>query len=200
LIYDPPPARTRDLVSRYIADHPGKNIVLRANARNKGLAQNYLDAAFLGRGRYYRLICGDHAELDGSTLSIFQAIGSADIVIPYYTHVAGKNLWRRSVSNTFTTLINTVTGNKLHYYNGLAVHLRRNVMRWGSHSRGFGFQADTLCRLLDLGFDYKEIPVTAIERRKGVSNAITTRNLLSVIHTLMEIAIRRLANRVYRRR
>jgi hypothetical protein len=73
-------------------------------------------------------------------------------------------------------------------------------MRWHCNSRGFGFQADTLCRLLDLGFDYMEIPVTAIERRKGASNAITIRNLLSVMHTLMEIAIRRLSNRVYRKR
>ena len=73
-------------------------------------------------------------------------------------------------------------------------------MRWHSDSRGFGFQADTLCRLIDLGFDYKEIPINAVERRTGKSNALTYRNLLSVAHTLLEIGIRRLSNRVYRKR
>lgn len=191
---------SREIVAKYIQGHPAKNIFLRANKANKGLAQNYLDAAFLGRGKYYRLICGDHAETSESTLAVFQAVGRADIIVPYYTDIAGKNLGRRMVSNVYTGLINTLTGNRLHYYNGLAVHLRRNVTRWHSDSRGFGFQADTLCRLIDLGFDYQEIPITAVERRQGKSNAVTYRNLLSVAHTLLEIAIRRLSNRVYRKR
>ena len=191
---------SREIVAKYIQDHPTKNIVLRSNIFNKGLAQNYMDAAFLGRGRYYRLICGDHAETLDSTMAVFQAVGRADIIIPYYTEVAGRNFWRTMISSTFTGLINTITGNKLHYYNGLPVHLRRNVMRWHSDSRGFGFQADTLCRLIDLGFDYKEIPINAVERRTGKSNALTYRNLLSVAHTLLEIGIRRLSNRVYRKR
>jgi hypothetical protein len=41
-------------------------------------------------------------------------------------------------------LVNLVTGNRLHYYNGLAVHLGHNVMRWHPNTRGFGFQADIL--------------------------------------------------------
>ncbi len=188
------------VVSDYIAEHPTRNILLRRNAVNKGLAQNYLDAAFLGRGRYYRLMCGDNAELRESTAAVFKAIGQTDIIVPYYTHVEGKDFWRRTISSAFTGLINFVTGNKLHYYNGLAVHLRRNVVRWHSNSRGFGFQADTLCRLIDMGFSYQEIPMLAVERRQGASNALSIRNLLSVMHTLLEIAIRRVANRVYRRR
>jgi glycosyltransferase involved in cell wall biosynthesis len=189
---------SREIVTKYIAEHPTKNILLRVNKFNKGLAQNYMDAAFLGRGKYYRLICGDHAETPDSTLAIFQSVGRTDIIVPYYTSVAGKPFWRRFISNVFTGLLNTITGNKLHYYNGLPVHLRRNVIRWQSDSRGFGFQADTLCRLIDLGFGFEEIPITAIERRTGKSNALTFRNLLSVAHTLLEIGIRRLANRVYR--
>jgi glycosyltransferase involved in cell wall biosynthesis len=191
---------SRQIVTKYIQEHPTKNILLRSNKVNKGLAQNYMDAAFLGRGKYYRLICGDHAETQESTLAVFQAIGRADIIVPYYTEVEGKNFWRKSISNVFTCLINTLTGNKLHYYNGLAVHLRRNVIRWHSDSRGFGFQADMLTRLVDLGFDYEEIPITAIERREGKSNAITYHNVLSVAHTLLEIGIRRLSNRMYRKR
>ncbi|WP_316187575.1 MULTISPECIES: glycosyltransferase [unclassified Bradyrhizobium] len=191
---------SRDVVIDYIRRNPTKNILLRANKTNKGLAQNYMDGAFLGRGKYYRLICGDHAETPESTLAVFKAVGQADIIVPYYTDIEGKNLPRRLISNFFTGLINTLTGNKLHYYNGLAVHLRRNVMRWHSDSRGFGFQADILCRLIDLGFSYQEVAMVAIERREGKSNALTFRNLLSVAHTLLEIGIRRISNRVYRKR
>jgi glycosyltransferase involved in cell wall biosynthesis len=191
---------SRQLVADYIAAHPGENIVLRANRSNKGLAQNYMDGAFLGQGKYYRLVCGDNAEPFESILSVLQAIGKADIIVPYYTSSEGKSARRRFISNTYTAIVNLVTGNKLHYYNGLAVHLRYNVMRWHTNTRGFGFQADILCLLIDLGFSYLEVPVITIEQRRGSSNALTFRNFLSVSHSLVEIANRRISNRVYRRK
>jgi hypothetical protein len=73
-------------------------------------------------------------------------------------------------------------------------------MRWHPNTRGFGFQADILCMLIDLGFTYKEIPAGMVEQRRGRSNALTFRNLLSVTHTIIEIANRRLSNRLYRPR
>jgi glycosyltransferase involved in cell wall biosynthesis len=191
---------SRQLVADYIAAHPGENIVLRANRSNKGLAQNYMDGAFLGQGKYYRLVCGDNAEPFESILSVLKAIGKADIIVPYYTSSEGKSVRRRFISNTYTAIVNFVTGNKLHYYNGLAVHLRYNVMRWHTNTRGFGFQADILCLLIDLGFSYLEVPVITIEQRRGSSNALTFRNFLSVSHSLVEIANRRISNRVYRRK
>jgi len=191
---------SRQLVADYIASHPTENIVLRANRLNKGLAQNYMDGAFLGRGKYYRLICGDNAEPRESIFAVFNAIGRADIIIPYYTSSEGKGLRRRLISSTYTTIVNLVTGNRLHYYNGLAVHLRYNVIRWHPNTRGFGFQADILCLLMDLGFSYLEVPIVTVEQRRGGSNALTLRNFLSVGHTLVEIANRRISNRVYRRK
>jgi glycosyltransferase involved in cell wall biosynthesis len=191
---------SRNLVTEYIAAHPEERIMLRVNRSNRGLAQNYLDCAFIGRGKYYRLICGDNAEPIGSIISVFRAIGEADIIVPYYASSEGKSLMRRLIAKTYTGLVNLVTGNRLHYYNGLAVHLRHNVMRWHPNTRGFGFQADILCMLIDLGFTYKEIPVSMVEQRRGKSNALTFRNLLSVTHTIIEIANRRLSNRLYRGR
>ena len=96
-------------------------------------------------------------------------------------------------------LVNFISGFRLHYYNGLAVHLRYNVMRWHPNTRGFGFQADIICMLLDQGFTFKEIPVRTIERKKGDLKALTFKNMLSVFHTLVDIVIRRISNRVYRR-
>ena len=183
---------SRDLVAEYIHRHPLDRLVLRANRLNRGLAENYYDAAFLGRGKYYRLVCGDNAEPKDSIKAVFAAIGSADIVVPYYTSVVDKPLNRRIISRAYTGLVNLITGNRLQYYNGLAVHLRYNVMRWHPNTRGFGFQADLLCFLLDLGFTYREVPIIAFEQRKGKSNALTFRNILSVVATLIGITNRRL--------
>lgn len=192
--------RSVELIEQYIAEHPQQLIILRKNPTNKGLAQNYLDAAFLGKGKYYRLICGDNAEPRESLVKIFSHLGKADMIVPYYADLSGKSLYRRLVSNTYTYLINSITGFKLHYYNGLAVHLRYNVMRWHPNTRGFGFQADILCMLLDEGFTCQEVPVSAVHRKGQDSKALTFKNFLSVTHTIVDVVIRRLSNWVYQKK
>lgn len=188
---------SREVVGQYIASHPDENVVLVANAVNKGLAQNYLDAAFIGRGKYFRLICGDSAEPRETIVTVLKAIGEADCIVPYHVSVPGRSVSRRIISKAYTFIINAITGNDIHYYNGLAVHLRHNVMRWHTNTRGFGFQAEILCLLIDLGFSYKQIPVHAHELRQGKSNALKMRNMLSVAHTIVEIANRRISSLVY---
>jgi glycosyltransferase involved in cell wall biosynthesis len=192
--------RSPELVEEYIRSHPDDCILLRRNRANRGLAQNYFDAAFIGRGTYYRLICGDDAEPKDTMVAVFREIGQADMLIPYYVSSEGKSLYRRLLSSTYSRIVNAISGLRLHYYNGLAVHLRYNVMRWHPNTRGFGFQADIICMLLDRGFTHKEVPVKTIERKKGDSKALTFKNMLSVAHTLIDIVIRRISNRVYRPR
>ena len=135
------------LIKQYIAEHPQDRILLRANGVNLGWAQNYLDAAFMGRGKYYRVICGDNSEPKETMVTVFNSIGEADILIPYYATSEGRSAYRLIVSGIYTWLVNLLSGFRLHYYNGLPLHLRYNVMRWHSNTRGFGFQADILCLL-----------------------------------------------------
>jgi hypothetical protein len=89
--------------------------------------------------------------------------------------------------------VNSLSGHRVRYYNGLAIHLRYNVMRWGPYSFGFGFQAELITRLLDEGASYIEVPVTAthIEKAK-LNSALNYKNFLSVVHTLLEVMIRRI--------
>jgi glycosyltransferase involved in cell wall biosynthesis len=190
-----------DLVREYISTHPEQRILLRQNKINRGLAQNYFDAAFLGKGKYYRLICGDDAEPLDTMVAVFRELGKADILVPYYVTSEGKSLYRRFLSNAYSELVNLISGHRLHYYNGLAVHLRYNVMRWHPGTRGFGFQSDIMCMLLDQGFSYHEIPVRTVERKGSAnSRALTFKNMLSVAHTLVDLFFRRISHWVYKRR
>src|SRR5262249_54269297 len=185
------------LVRIYIDKHPDERIVLRVNRINKGLAQNYVDVAFLGVGKHYRLVCGDNAEPRETIAAVLKSIGKADIIVPYYTSTKGRGLRRELISKIYTALINLITGNRIFYYNELAVHLRHNVMRWYPNTRGFGFQAEILCMLLDLGFSFYQVPVAMVEQRRGQSNAFTFRNIVSVAHTIFEIFIRRISHHVH---
>jgi glycosyltransferase involved in cell wall biosynthesis len=184
IIDDASTDRSVEIITSYITAHPDAPIHLHINEKNMGLGDNFAEAAFLGKGEYYRLVCGDNVE--------------PDIVLSYRpADVEGKAFYRRILSGLYTNLVNLISGYNLHYYNGLPIMKRRDVMRWQPNSHGFGFQADLVTRLLDRGRTYIEVPVTASERKDGKPKAISFRNIGSVAHSLLNICIRRFSKSVY---
>ena len=51
-----------DVIRRYMSAHQDAPIRLHVNEKNMGLGENFAEAAFMGAGEYYRLICGDNVE------------------------------------------------------------------------------------------------------------------------------------------
>ena len=189
--------RSVEMIVEHLRRHPELPITLYVNEVNQGLGANFAEAAFRGRGKYYRLICGDNVESKETLVSIFRHLGEADMIIPYPADTTFRGPFRRFVSWSYTRLVNLLSGYSIRYYNGLAVNFRYNVMRWHSNSHGFGFQADLITRLLDLKATYIEVPVYPNERAGGETKAFRFRNICSVAHTLLEIFIRRLGKLVY---
>ena len=190
---------TAAVVEQFCQAHPELPIRLHRNQQNRGLTRSYVDGAFLGRGQYYRLVCGDNVESVETLVTVFRELGKADLIIPYHRPVPGKSLPRRILSRTFTFLVNKLSGYQIRYYNGLLLTTRYNVMRWGPYSFGFGFQAELITRLLDEGATFVEIPVVATHQPKaGKNSALNWRNFMSVTHTLLEIFIRRMRRRAFK--
>lgn len=191
--------KTVAVVKEYQCNHGDLPIILKINKGNRGLTRTYVDGAFLGRGKYYRLVCGDNVEPKETLVKVFGKMGQADMVIPYHESVPGKSPLRRAVSKLYTSLVNSLSGYRIRYYNGLALHLRYNVMRWGPYSFGFGFQAELITRLLDEGATFIEVPVTASHHEKsGGQSALNWKNFLSVTHTLVDVLIRRVRKHAFR--
>jgi len=178
-------------IKQYMSEHPALPIYLKVNETNRGLGYNFTECAFLGRGRYYRLVCGDDVEPVETFRTVFGALGKADMVLCRQT-CTGRTLFRQALSRTYNGLVNTIGGYNIAYYHGLAVHRRYNVMRWHSGSEGFGFQADLITRLLDQGVPYIEVETKAKERETGHSKALHLGNFLSVAHMFQELFIRRI--------
>lgn len=191
--------RTFEVAEEFRQSHPELPIRAYRNGRNLGLSRTFVDAAFRGRGRYYRLVCGDNVEPKESMVKILSMMGKADIVIPYYPVLPGKSRARRLISRTFTLLVDLISGYRLKYYNGCALYRRYHVMRWAPYNYGFGFQADLITRLLDEGASYIEVPVPGFHLTKERGRSVLTlRNFVSTSHTLFEILLRRIRRMVYR--
>jgi glycosyltransferase involved in cell wall biosynthesis len=179
------------LVKEFMAEHPQIPIKLIVNDVNQGVGANYVKAAVFGRGKYFRMICGDDVETKEILVAIFKRIGEADMILSYHTDTSARTRFRLFVSRAFTFLVNVLSGYRIKYYNGLAVHLRYNILRWHTNSQGFGFQAENITRLLGLGATYIEVGVPAGERAAGTSKAFALRNIFSVGHVILEIFLGR---------
>lgn len=186
-----------EVIEQYLEAHPNLPIYLKVNDENRGLGSNYVDAAFLAAGRYYRLICGDNVESKENVVKLLKCLGQADMIIPGPVECTGRSMLRRLLSASFTRMVNLLSGYRIEYYNGLAIHLRYNVMRWHGNYTGFGFQADLITRLLDEGMSYVEVPVIVHERVAGSSKAITFTNFLSVAHFFLDLCIRQIGRRFF---
>src|SRR5262249_4243588 len=101
------------LVRAYHEARPELPIVLKVNSVNRGLARNFVEAAFLGRGQYYKLVCGDNVESKESLVTILRHMGTVDLVLPYHETCEGKSAGRMFLSRTYTRLVNVLSGHRI---------------------------------------------------------------------------------------
>lgn len=190
--------RTAAVVEDFMVSNPQIPIRLYRNPYNLGLARTFIDMAFRGRGKYYRVVNGDDVEPEETITTICSKRGEADIIVPYYRLLEGKSFGRRVISKTYTFLVNTITGYSLNYYNGCPVYRRFHVMRWAPYNYGFSCQADLLTTLLDQGATYIEVAITASHQTKeSAVSALHFRNFVSAGHTLFEMMLRRIRRLVF---
>lgn len=189
--------RTAEVVLEYCRANPDMPVRLHKNPRNLGLSRSFVDTAFRGRGRYYRLVCGDNVEPKDSMVKILRALGTADIIIPYYPVLPGKSRARKAISRLYTKIVDLLSGYEIAYYNGCALYRRYDVMRWASYNYGFGFQAHLITTLLEEGATYTQVPLEGFHLTKDRGSPLNLRNFLSTGHTLSEIFIRRLRRGIY---
>jgi glycosyltransferase involved in cell wall biosynthesis len=180
---------TSGVVAAFQAANPQAPVRLFRNSVNRGLAYSFVEAAFQRRGRYYRIVPGDNVDLPEAIEKIISARGMADIIVPYFVEIQNRPLRRKVISKLYTCLVNLASGYRLVYYNGNPLYLLAHVLRFHVECTGFGYQAEFLTRLIYEGATFKEIPLVAYDREGSV--AINIKNLLSVAHSLVTIALRR---------
>ena len=181
---------TAAAVQAYQAANPGVPVRLFRNIRNRGVAYNFVEGAYRGRGTFYRQVQGDNVEPQATLQALLKERGAADVIIPYFTEIRNRRFHRKVISRLYTALVNLVSGYRIRYYNGCPLYRREHILRFHVETTGFGYQAEFLTRLIYEGMTYREVPLVAFDRKGSAS--INLKNLLSVGHSLITIALRRL--------
>jgi glycosyltransferase involved in cell wall biosynthesis len=112
------------------------------NQRNMGFGGAYKEGVKYATGTYVIMVPGDNAHPHDSLIPILRRAGEADIIIPYVTNPETRSWRRRAVSFAFTTLMNTLFGLRVPYFNGTVLHKTDLLRSIEIQTNSFAYQAE----------------------------------------------------------
>ena len=134
--------------------------------------------------KHIMLINGKNDIEASELVKIFKQAGEADMIIPYQSNNEERSWFRRIVSRAFTTLMNTLFGLNLKYYNHSVLYKKCHLSSIILRTDSYAFQAEALVKLILSGHTYTSVDV--IDRfEKGISTkAFKPKNLMGVARFL----------------
>lgn len=188
--------RTGELMESAARANP--RIRVTHNEQSRNLGGVYKQGIAAARFEYLFLVPGDN-EITGSALvATLNAVGKADIVIPYPTNMRIRPWARRIGSLGYTLLINLLFGRRLNYYNGTVICRTADARTIVIRTDSFAYQSEALLKLLRAGKTYVEVGIEIRQWPGRRSNALRLRNLIAVCkavgHLVVEIHGKRKEN------
>jgi glycosyltransferase involved in cell wall biosynthesis len=169
------------------------------NERNRGLGWNYRTGIRVAEKTYVALFNGKHDKTADQIKAMLAQRGKADLIIPYHTNENERSVFRQVVSRAFTSLLNTIFGFSLRYYNGSVLHRRSLLNSIVLHTDSYAFQAEAVIKLLRRGHSYVEVPMRSVYREGVETKAFQARNVWGVAKFMIRIVYDVYFTRQYRR-
>lgn len=152
---------------------------------NRGYGYTFVHGVKLATKSYVTVFPGDN-DMSALTLrDLIVQIGEADIIT---SHCAGENprsRFRKTLSKTFTGLMNLLFGLRLKYYNGSFICRREILLSIPIRSQGLAVLAECLVRIIKKGYTYKSIPFVHTGRKSDQSKALNGKSFFRVSKTIL---------------
>jgi len=187
--------RTGAIMDALAASDP-RHIRVTHNPSPRNLGGVYKQGIALARMDYLLMVPGDNENPGHALQAPFDAIGQADIVLPYPVNSAVRGAARHLVSRIYVALLNHLFGLRVRYYNGTVIHRTANLKGLSVKTSSFAYQAEILIKLLCAGKSFVEVPIRIDPPKPGRrSRAFRWKNMVQVGRTLgdlfLDIRIRR---------
>ena len=175
--------RTGEIMNALAVADP--HIRVTRNPRPHNLGGVYRQGVELARMEYLLMVPGDNENPARALQAPFDAIGQADIVIPYPTNSAVRGLPRHLASRAYVGLLNRLFGLHVRYFNGTVIHRAENLKAIRIETPSFAYQTEILLKLLCARKTYVEVPIEIEPPKPGRrSRAFRWKNLVEVGKTV----------------
>lgn len=180
--------RTGAIMDELAAADP--HIRVTHNAKSQNLGGVYKQGIAMARMEYLLMVPGDNENPGHALQAPFDAIGRADIVLPYPQNSMVRGWARHTVSRTYVQLINLMFGLHVNYYNGTVIHRVEFLRGLEVKTNSFAYQAEILLKLLVAGKTFVEVGINIEPPKPGrVSRAFRWKNLVQVGKTMGDLFV-----------
>ena len=189
--------RTGAIMDGLAAADP-RHVRVTHNPSPRNLGGVYKQGIALARMDYVLMVPGDNENPGHALQAPFDAIGRADIVLPYPVNSAVRGFARHTVSRVYVSVLNRLFGLGVRYYNGTVIHRTANLKALSIKTSSFAYQAEILIKLLCAGKTFVEVPIRIEPPKEGRrSRAFRWKNMVQVGRTLgdlfVDLRLRRLS-------
>jgi len=187
--------RTGTIMDELAARDP-RHVRVTHNPTPRNLGGVYKQGIELARMEYILMLPGDNENPGHALQAPFDALGRADIVLPYPVNSAVRGAARHLISRVYVGLLNRLFGLRVRYYNGTVIHRTANLKGLSIKTSSFAYQAEILIKLLCAGKSFVEVPIRIDPPKEGRrSRAFRWRNMVQVGRTLgdlfLDVRVRR---------
>jgi hypothetical protein len=147
----------------------------------------YKQGVALARFEYVTWAPGDNENPGEALVPVFEAIGKADIVVPYPANMGVRPLSRRVISRSYTLLMNVLFGHWLPYYNGTAVCPTARLRDIEIRTSSFAYHSEILVKLLRSGCSYTTVGINIQPQPNRKSKAFHLRNVVTVVKAIVSL-------------
>ena len=158
------------------------------NPTNHGYGYSCWQGADSARMAHIVAIPSDNEIEPASVDALFQAVGSADLVLAYPSNQRVRPRGRRVLSWAFTATMNAVTGHRLRYYNGPVVYKREHLPQVGRSTDGFAWQAAAVAKLVRSGCSFAHVGIRLRPMPGRRSKAFRPRVIAGVVGQVLRLA------------
>lgn len=159
-----------------------------SNASNQGFGYSFARGVKMATKAYVTVFPGDNDMSGQSLKELIKSRGGADLIITYMRKTEKRSLWRRVISGLFVTVMNTLFGLRLKYYNGAFICRRELLQSIPIKSTGLSVLAECIVRLLKKGCSYKAIYFEHTGRKHHKSTALKWKSIRAVSRSVFVLA------------
>lgn len=156
------------------------------SAAYQGLGEKYRNAVLSAQKEYVIMIPGDNENDSGSFPSLFVRMGEADMIVSFTSNPEVRPLHRRILSTVYTFGLNLLFRHRMHYYNGINIYRRDQLIHALPQTASFAYAAEILLTMLSRGVSYVEVPITLVATDGG-SKALRWENFVGVVKAVVDL-------------
>ena len=179
--------RTGEIMDRLASENPRIRVTHNPTSRNVGGI--YKQGVAMARHEYIVTIPGDNENPGSALQAPFEAVGRAEIVLPYPTNKHVRTPLRNTISRAYVLLLNGLFGLRVRYYNGTVIHRTENVRSIDISTDGFAFQSEVVIKLLRSGCDFTEVGVEISPPEGRTSQLLRLKNVIGVAEALAGLVV-----------